>query len=75
MILTVDVLRSDLALVELLQTFLVHSEDGRETAMSVRLPGDPGAPLVHNLPIKQHKTCTCYTQLLLSVANLKGLDM
>lgn len=29
--------------------------------MSVQLPDQQGAPLVHHLPIKQHKTCRCHS--------------
>ncbi|XP_069017031.1 ras and Rab interactor 3 [Embiotoca jacksoni] len=36
--------------------FLVHSTEDRATMVLVRLPDEQGAPLVHNLTVKQHKT-------------------
>ncbi|XP_070835403.1 ras and Rab interactor 3 isoform X1 [Chaetodon trifascialis] len=37
-------------------TFLVHSNKDKVMTLSVRLPDEQGAPLVHNLIVKQHKT-------------------
>ncbi|XP_041810559.1 ras and Rab interactor 3 [Chelmon rostratus] len=37
-------------------TFLVHSKEDQGMTLSVRLPDEQGAPLVHNLMVKQHKT-------------------
>ncbi|XP_019940130.2 ras and Rab interactor 3 isoform X1 [Paralichthys olivaceus] len=36
--------------------FLVHSTEDKGLTLSVRLPDDQGAPLVHSLMVKQHKT-------------------
>ncbi|CAN9502022.1 unnamed protein product [Ophioblennius macclurei] len=36
--------------------FLVHSTEDKATMLSVRQPEEPGAPLVHKLTVKQHKT-------------------
>ncbi|XP_078031006.1 ras and Rab interactor 3 isoform X2 [Epinephelus lanceolatus] len=36
--------------------FLVHSTEDKAMTLSVRLPDEQGAPLVHNLMVKQHKT-------------------
>ncbi|XP_059208524.1 ras and Rab interactor 3 [Centropristis striata] len=36
--------------------FLVHSTEDEGMTLSVRLPDEQGAPLVHNLTVKQHKT-------------------
>lgn len=57
-----------------LQTFLVHSKEDQGMTLSVRLPDEQGAPLVHNLMVKQHKTCMWYTlvQLLLLRATFKA---
>lgn len=56
-----------------LQAFLVHSTADKATVISVRLPGEQGAALVHSLDVKQHKTCMFYTleQLLLLAATIK----
>lgn len=47
--------------VDLLQAFLLNSTEDKDMTLSVRLPDEQGAPLVHNLAVKQHKTCTCHT--------------
>ncbi|XP_070699048.1 ras and Rab interactor 3 [Pempheris klunzingeri] len=36
--------------------FLVHSKEDKGMTLSVRLPDEHGAPLVHNLMVRQHKT-------------------
>ncbi|XP_028251967.1 ras and Rab interactor 3 [Parambassis ranga] len=36
--------------------FLVHSVEDKATMISVRLPDEQGAPHVHNVTVKQHKT-------------------
>ncbi|XP_074516370.1 ras and Rab interactor 3 isoform X1 [Sebastes fasciatus] len=36
--------------------FLVHSTEDKGMTLSVRLPDEQGAPLVHNRMVKQHKT-------------------
>ncbi|XP_035466067.2 ras and Rab interactor 3 [Scophthalmus maximus] len=36
--------------------FLVHSTEDKSITLSVRLPNDQGAMLVHNLMVKRHKT-------------------
>ncbi|XP_034715057.1 ras and Rab interactor 3 [Etheostoma cragini] len=36
--------------------FLLNSTEDKDMTLSVRLPDDQGAPLVHNLTVKQHKT-------------------
>ncbi|KAM9340778.1 ras and Rab interactor 3 [Symphorus nematophorus] len=36
--------------------FLVHSKEDKTMTLSVRLPDEQGAPLVHNMMVKQHKT-------------------
>ncbi|KAK2825872.1 hypothetical protein Q5P01_020086 [Channa striata] len=36
--------------------FLVHSTEDKGMMLSVRLPDERGAPLIHNLMVKQHKT-------------------
>ncbi|XP_039993059.1 ras and Rab interactor 3 isoform X2 [Xiphias gladius] len=41
---------------ELAGAFLVHSTEDKGIMLSVRLPDEQGAPLVHSLMVKQHKT-------------------
>uniref|UniRef100_A0A8C9ZUP3 Ras and Rab interactor 3 n=1 Tax=Sander lucioperca TaxID=283035 RepID=A0A8C9ZUP3_SANLU len=36
--------------------FLLNSTEDKDMTLSVRLPDEQGAPLVHNLAVKQHKT-------------------
>lgn len=41
---------------EMAGAFLVHSKEDKSMTLSVRLPDEQGAPLLHNLMVKQHKT-------------------